>query len=111
MRNFSSIDVMAHAARIRTAKKTCSRWKEDYEALQKARMEFGPLILLSKGFHEKRDTPRWVTRALPDNLVSADSYPIKHIVQKVASNRRYSSQAHVAKEQRAPSQVRRLGFR
>jgi hypothetical protein len=98
MRNFSSIEVMAHAARIRAAKKTCSRWKEDYEALEKARLEFGPLINLSRGSHEKRDNHWWETRAFADNLVSADSYPIKHIVKKVASNRRCSLQAQVARE-------------
>ena len=33
-----------------------------------------------------------------DNLVSADTYPIKHIVKKVAANRRYSLQAQVTRE-------------
>jgi hypothetical protein len=73
MYKFPSLALRALAAQARTAKRTCSCWRKELDALNDVRKEVGPAINLAKrGRSQMVDYPWWASEAYADVLERAD---------------------------------------
>ena len=67
MRRFIDLEMRSKAAQYRTAVKTCTCWREELQALDFARREYGPCQNLSENM-PLRDFPWWASEAFADVL-------------------------------------------